>query len=745
MHRTLSLPRFSSAVGALAAALVMAPALRAQSDPADEPERPEVLQLDLRGVHSVDQDALRASIATEASSCKSLVLKPFCWISHSGTWWNRHYLDRTEFKRDVLRIKVFYFKRGYRSAQVDTAVAPVKNGVRVSFTIAEGPPTLVARVEVDRPGSILSDADIGGVMTIKAGQPLNLLALDSSMVLLKNELWDRGYSDAVVTPSVTVADMLHTAAIAVGVDPKWRATVDSIRVEGNDKISDRTILNSLTLKPGDIYRRSEIVTSQRNLYESNLFRRAVIVLPPQGDSAKRIQVTVQEAPLHEVRASFGFNTVDFVQTEGRYTNYNWFGGARRLDLRATLGNLLAPQFNNTLIFRDVLQTAGLTESTGQQFLRPTWQVSADVTQRWFHSPRNSIGANIFTHRRSAAGIFVDKGYGASASFTRMIGNRSPLTASYRFEVTEVVADDIYFCVNYGVCEARVISALSQRQRLSPLGVSYSTDQSNDLFNPSHGYVARVDVEHASQYTASDFHYDRVAGEISKYWQVKKGLVLAARTRAGAVWTLGGGASGSTLGQSSTEILHPRKRFYAGGSQSVRGYGENQLGPRLLTISADTLLKYGCDPANPQACTAAQLNSIPNDDFQRHPLGGSSLLEGNLELRFPIWNAIGGAVFVDGAFVGQGALKDVAQGAGAITPGFGARYNSPAGAIRLDLGIRPTLAENLTVVTERFNPARGTRELVTLGSTKLYDPVAGASGFRKILDRLQLHLSIGQAF
>jgi hypothetical protein len=68
-----------------------------------------------------------------------------------------------------------------------------------------------------------------------------------------------------------------------------------------------------------------------------------------------------------------------------------------------------------------------------------------------------------------------------------------------------------------------------------------------------------------------------------------------------------------------------------------------------------------------------------------------------------------------------------------------------GPIRIDLGIRPGLVENLHVVTDVVQ-SNGTARLVELQQTKEYDPLGGnESGFRKILNRLALHLSIGQAF
>ena len=82
-----------------------------------------------------------------------------------------------------------------------------------------------------------------------------------------------------------------------------------------------------------------------------------------------------------------------------------------------------------------------------------------------------------------------------------------------------------------------------------------------------------------------------------------------------------------------------------------------------------------------------------------------------------------------------------------------RYLSPVGPVRVDVGYRPRLPEALPVITEEVM-ADGTRRLVNLSGRegcgapgavcREYD-VRETGGFRKILDRLTLHLSIGEAF
>jgi outer membrane protein assembly factor BamA len=191
------------------------------------------------------------------------------------------------------------------------------------------------------------------------------------------------------------------------------------------------------------------------------------------------------------------------------------------------------------------------------------------------------------------------------------------------------------------------------------------------------------------------------------------------------------------------VLHPRKRFYAGGSHSVRGFGENQLGPRVLTIPIGVLQRN--DSLN-AACTSGtdvtQCNpngGLKPRDFEPRPLGGNFVVEGSVEARYPVWRELFGAVFVDAGMVSQRTNPSLPKRKTAVTPGFGFRYRSPVGPIRADIGFNPGTTESLPVVTE--STVNGQKTLVTLQQRRLYSPARGGS----ILNRVVLHLSIGEAF
>lgn len=723
----------------------------AQSTPPNERTHPVVDHVDFVGVtKAVDKAEMASGLATQASGCRSVLLEPFCLLTHAHAVYDTRTLDHVELARDVVRIKVYYYKHGYRETEVDTTVAqshPHSNRVRVTFRITEGKPLIVQTVVVLEPDSVLTRATLRKTVLVRAGRPLSLIDLDSTHVHLRNALWDKGYADALVADTITVHDSARTADVTIKVDPRWVAKVESVTVRGDSILPPAIAQRMIALKPGNIYKRNDVVQSQQTLYSSNLYRRATIVLPPRGDSAKLIDIDVDEAKMHAVKLSAGFNTIDFIQAEGQFSDYNWLGNARRLDLHLVVSNLLAPALNGTGIFRDVLADNGLPGDSSGVYLEPTYQASIDVTQRWFGDPRNTVSVGLFSHRTSAPGIYVDKGYGITGSFTRDVLSRSPLSLVYRYELTQVDAGDVYFCVNYGVCEKSTIGLLRNRNALSPVSLDFYIDRKDDEFNPSDGYTARADFEHASRFTLSDFRYNRASGEAAVFRQFGK-AVLAGHLRGGWVKSMRSSGNLTTDGLSA-DILHPRKRFYAGGASSVRGYGENQLGPRILTVDPAKLIAAGCTSAtiasgacDPNAGT--DTTRVAAKDFTALPTGGTSLIEGSIEYRVPmLMKHLQVAVFVDAGFVGVGG-SSLTNGEGAITPGFGVRYLSPVGPIRVDLGIRPSLTETLPVITEVVQPD-GTRKLVRLSTLRNYNPVEGGSGISKVLNRLALHLSIGQAF
>jgi outer membrane protein insertion porin family/translocation and assembly module TamA len=394
---------------------------------------------------------------------------------------------------------------------------------------------------------------------------------------------------------------------------------------------------------------------------------------------------------------------------------------------------------------------GVGDEVAGVFLDPSWQVGADLREPFFLKGRASAGVGVSSHRRTIPGIVIDKGTSANASFTWRLADRVPGSITYRYEHTRVEAGDLYFCINFGVCALPVISALRGSHALSPLALTAHAERADDPLAPRRGYSARLDIEHASAFTVSDYRYNRVAAEFNRYFPRGRG-VLAAHVRVGRVWASGTTSEALGIDLGGLGLLHPRKRFYAGGSRSVRGFAENQLGPRVLTIAPERLLTPQ-DNGDVAPCTVASIedgtcdpNVAPANRFVPRPLGGNRLIEASLEYRFPLSRNLTAAVFVDGGSVYGRRLNLPPGDRSAVTPGLGIRYGSPIGPVRIDLGVRPRLTEELPVVTQ-LPGEDGKPRLVQLDTPMRYDPAgSGGGGFlRQVTSRLQLHLAIGEAW
>jgi len=480
--------------------------------------------------------------------------------------------------------------------------------------------------------------------------------------------------------------------------------------------------------------------------------RAVVITPPAGDSVKSVTVGIAETPPHHLEATVGFNTIEFGQAAVEL-RHNALGAGRWLRVHAAAGNLFAEQLNGRAIFQEVVPEDATFD--GHEYLRPTYQTSLTLTQPWLGDARTSAALSAFAGRRSLVGVAVDEDAGASIGIVHELAPKLPIGLNYRLETTRVQASAVYFCAGYGICDAPTISALGRQQRLAPVGVSAWIDRSDDLDVPTTGYTALIDAEHASSATGSTFAHNRISGDASYYHPFGARAtsfeipttpkVLAFHLRAGAVRPLSSDRAALGLDPVGEGILHPRARFYAGGMQSVRGFAENELGPRVLQARRGSLLAAGCTSAT-IANGSCDPSAVPNSELFARPTGGSSVVEGSAELRVPLMKALSGVAFLDGAYVGTAGLTTLAKPKGAVTPGLGFRYRSPLGVLRLDFGLRPVGYESLPVVVAVPDSA-GVDRIVKLSTEKRYSPVADPSPgtLRSIARRIVVHFAMGQAF
>lgn len=171
-----------------------------------------------------------------------------------------------------------------------------------------------------------------------------------------------------------------------------------------------------------------------------------------------------------------------------------------------------------------------------------------------------------------------------------------------------------------------------------LGLAWNT--TDNLLNPRRGEILNFNADQAGAPWGGRYRFYHLVGEGKKYWSIGWETIFATRLKLGFVNAIG-----------AEENLPLSERLYAGGEKSVRGYGRRKLGPR----------------------------SAAND-----PIGGLSLFEGSLELRRPIWQALGGALFVDFGQVSRRAF-DLPLTNVKFAAGYGLSYATPVGPVRVDIG------------------------------------------------------------
>jgi len=639
-----------------------------------------------------------------------------------------------------------------KDVQVDTPTVERLNGrARVRFSLEEGRPVIADSIVFTGteglPEAVLED------LPMREGDRLSVITLDAMRDSITSRLANRGYAYAeVYRNALRPADDLYNAIVTFDVVPGPRSTYGDITVEGLENLSVGTVLRTVQISSGDLYRRSEIQEATARLYGLQIVRSASVEdsLALDQDSVVDVGIRVQEGDAYRVRAGGGWSTADCFTAEARWTSRNFLGGGRLLQLRGRMGNVLASDL------RDVL----CPQSGSGDFARLTGVVSAELVQPWIFSTRNSLSASIFAERQSQPDIFIRRAVGAQLALSRSVSPQTVLTGYYRPELSELKdADDVLFCTGFLVCDPEDIRELQGSNLLSPVGLSLALDRSDDLLDPRRGYRAVLDVEHAARWTFSDFRYDRVVVEAARYVPVGS-VVLAARVRGG--WVGSGEYGGASLeSPENVEIVHPQKRFYTGGANSVRGFAQSALGPRVLVARPSVLLATGegggvCDPM-----ALANLTCQPAEgtSFDARPTGGTRVLEANAEVRFPVGGLFEGVVFGD---VGQawGRGQSVALSKLEATPGVGIRFPSPVGPIRVDLAYRFRGEETLSVVTEEIVPYDSSLhdedERITVGSgdatmrldwvsTGALVNLASPVRFGANDQGLQLHVSIGQAF
>ncbi len=754
------LPVLRATLLGLASTLALAAPLQGQVTARDT--LPIVRRIEIEGNTAFSDERIKEAIATRESGCRSVFLSPFCWIG-IGVFHRRVQLSPRELRTDVARIRIFYFRRGYRQAQVDTSLVRSDGEVDVIFKIDEGVPIVVRSVEVSGLEELPNPNAVLASLPLRIDSTFSEVRLSAAREQIERRLRNRGYARAAVVFDARVPSEDSLGAyVTVEVIPGAPYRFGEIEVEGASELEPRHVRRLLSFRSGDRYSEAEIVRSQRALYSMALFDYVNIVATPSViDSTVNVRVQVNEADMRSLQFGSGVSTTECVELEAGWTHRNFLGGTRRFALSGGLSNILTSELAQRFPCQQAGEEVTADERVSRAFNRINWRVRADFSQPWFLGTRNTLQLGVFSERQSLPPVYARLSYGGDVRIGRELSPGTALFTTFRAGQDSLLegSADFLFCANFGVCNPADIETLSETRWLNWVSFGIARNQADAVLNPTRGYRLTLEGEHASKrFTGSDWAYYRAQGEFSWYQRLGGGRVLALRLRGGLVRPTGSGIEGVAPDPASGAVSHPLKRQYAGGAYTVRGYGQNLLGPKVLLLSTsneDQIMAKlpGCDlsevannawPCDPSATG----QKVSAGDFTPRPIGGENSVVANLELRVPLgsdrWSGVTfvdvGRVWTDGLL---GAAEDFQW-----SPGIGVRYRSPVGPIRVDIGYNTSGSERLPVVVALRQD--GDTEIVQLirPGSELENPDPTYFDYEPLNDffsRLQLHFSIGQAF
>lgn len=636
----------------------------------------EVMQLNFEGNHALsDAELARAIVTTPSSWARRFLHLPFT---------TKHCLDRVEFPNDRARLIILYRRRGFPKVKVDTAVKVLAPGaVAVTFTITEGPPMILRGFAVHGLDSVPEGPRLLRSIRIREGMRFDRTMMDTAANSIRERLHNSGYPRAVADNHFIVNDSSLSGwdTLVVAAGPRTRIGAIKIDVTAlpgkKQQIPSRIVSKIMGLDSGQLYRESEILDAQRAIYQTEAYQHVSIAPDSGADSLVTLYVNLAEAPMHAARLGAGYGTLDCFRITGEYTDYNLFNGARRLDINTRVSKI---GIGRPLDWEPNLCPAAKKDVFSN---RLNYYAGATLRQPVFLGLRTVPTLTIYTQRVSEYNAYLrTTAVGGAASLVWRSLTRTPVNLTYSMDLGRTEAQPALFCAVFNLCEAAERERIQRTQQLAILSLAVTRDNSNNLLSPSRGSIIRLEARHSSPAILSnkDLQFNKLVGDAARYIGVGSSVV-AMRIRGGSVF-------GRNV-QSATGFIPPQERLYAGGPTTVRGFSQNELGS-LIYISGTNEPFFIDEPNGTKDTVLLQFHT--DSSYRRIvPVGGNSLVVGNLELRMRspfLSELLQWTLFTDAGEVwnrGTGQLKQVKL---KVTPGIQLTAFSPVGPVRLAVGYNP---------------------------------------------------------
>jgi outer membrane protein insertion porin family len=560
-------------------------------------------------------------------------------------------------RADTDSIRVLYQSNGFRDVQVSSDIDRNYHGKKgslfVAFHVVEGGQMRVAGLSIEGNHAIGRDK-LFSVVGSTPGQPYSDADVASDRNNILAMYYNDGYPDVRFQADVTAGDTPERVQLIYRITEGEKIDVSKVLITGYENTRRDLIERQVTIEAGGPLREGDVVETQRRLYNLGVFSRVVIAPQnPDGiDPEKTMVVDLQEGKRYTIGYGGGFE-VQRISGGSNNPNGTTVGVSPRGLFEISRANMFGRA--QTLSFKaraSTLEYRAALTYTADNFLdrkRFTLQLTAFADK--------SQDVNTFTSTRYEGAFQVVESLSRSSSLL------------YRYYFRRVTASELKIAPDE-------IPLLSQPTLVSGFGVTYARDRRDNPADPKRGTFNTADASVALRSLGSSASFFRGFFQNTSYHPFGRAFVFARSVRFGVEETLDG--------TTEAEIPLP-ERFFAGGGASIRGFGLNQAGPR--------------------------------DHVTGFPVGGLALLAFNQEIRFPmnlpfIGNRLGGTLLYDAGNVFTDlnhisfAWKPPANNNLAYfshTVGFGVRYPTPIGPVRVDLGYQINPASYVAVVPPSIRP------------------------------------------
>ncbi|MGD0674127.1 MAG: BamA/TamA family outer membrane protein [Polyangiaceae bacterium] len=649
----------------------------------------------LRGTRAVRAADVEGGLATGASPKFLGVFR--------GVVYDYAIFNGARLQRDLARVERYYRARGYYGAhaRAGRVTTGTNRHVRVEIVIEEGPPTvnrdlIIKGIETLAP-PVRAAVTKAAAAALPKGQAFDEAAAAKCEADARKALTDLGYAYATIKRDTDV-DIVHLVAnTTLAIVPGDVATFGPITIQGPDvakggvrleRVSEAPLRRAIDIAPGSPYSTARIDAATAALLDLQVFA-AVTIVPDLSRPERRavpLTVHVESSKLREVRLGGG---IEFDELKGevhllaRWEDHDFLGGLRDFSVDFRPGLVFYPTRTNDLVapthlfpeekLRLQLKQAGFLEARTEGFIRPEFNIFPLLVQT---SP--SASDPVVGYQEFKAAVGVDRRFFkwlfASISYNAQI--EAP------FSYKDPLDPDLSTLV---ILYPEIVAQFDFR---------------DDRERPHAGIYLATDLQVAGGIFGGGPRDVRTQSEVRTYVPVTSNVTLASRASVGLLVPSNYGSVVEDQLSNAVTAANRQERvsdietvlfrgLFSGGPTSNRGFVLRGVAPHgvvpFLTPGTSAQAAASCDPPS-------SLNNFaqPNPNLCSIPIGGFTLWELSNELRFTVSGPLSSAIFCD---MGDVSPRQLGQSQAFrfdhlhLSCGIGARYETPAGPIRLDIGYR----------------------------------------------------------